>query len=359
MTDTIQYLPGWHVKRSADGGLKDCSLIIATYKRPQELLTLLEVLLQLPDVPEEVVVVDGDAPEEHEKQFYHFLKDQKLPFDFTYVKSPKGLTRQRNVGIDISSHAYVFFLDDDCLPQPGYFLETQKVFLADSAGKVGGVCGLNINEVDRRVARQWRIQVALGLVPPDHPKIYRGLWNTAPLSTIKPFTGIRPVDILNGNAMAFRREVLNENRFSKFFHGYSFGEDLEISLRIGRKWEVLWCGDARVVHNKATGGRPPSFHKGKMDFRNLYFIRNRYATTGDVKDILRFWMNLPFLMVMDLAWFVARPWRPEPFLHALGLAWSSLDCLISPPAFEEPPAMREYGIRLEPLNKKVIIARNP
>lgn len=352
MTDTIQYLPGWHLKRSMEGGLKDCSLIIATYKRPQELLTLLEVLVRLADAPEEVVVVDGEPPEDHGSRFYNFLKNQKLPFDFIYVKSPKGLTRQRNVGIDISSHAYVYFLDDDCLPEPGYFLETKQVFEEDSSGQVGAVCGLNINEVDRPVVRRWRLQVALGLVSNDEPKTFQSSGISVPISTIQPFWGVRQVDILNGNAMAFRRQVLTENRFSAFFHGYSMGEDKEISLRIRRKWQVLWCGDARVVHNHAPGGRPPSFHKGSMDFRNQYFIRNRYAKPGDLKGLVQFWMNLPFLIMMDLAWFAVRPWRPEFFLHALGLAWSSMVCLISPPAFDEPQARREYGIRLELLSGK-------
>lgn len=352
MSDTIQYLAGWRLDRTMEGGLKDCGLIIATYQRPQELLTLLEVLIGLPDAPVEVVVVDGDAPEDHESRFYKYLKNQQLPFDFIYVKSPKGLTRQRNVGIDISSQAYVFFLDDDCLPQPGYFAETHKVFLNDTTEQVGAVCGLNINEIDRPMVRRWRLRLALGLVSGEEPKIYQASGTSVPISTIKPFTGVRQVDILNGNAMAFRRNVLHENRFSAFFHGYSWGEDLEISLRVRRKWQILWCGDARVVHNHAAGGRPASFSKGVMEVRNRSFIRNRYAKPGDLKGTAKFWMDMAFLMTMDLAWFVSRPWRPQFFLHAMGLAWGNMVCLIVPPAFEEPPASPQYGLRLETLMEK-------
>ena len=347
MSESIQSLPGWCLSCSIDGGLKDCSLIIATYSRPQELLLLLEVLIGLPDPPAEVVVVDGDPPDDHELRFYSFLKDYRLPFNFIYVKSPKGLTRQRNVGIDISSQAYVFFLDDDCLPQPGYFQETQKVFLEDTAEKVGAICGLNINEIDRPLVRRWRLRLALGLVSRNEPKIYQASGTSIPINSIKPFVGVRQVDILNGNAMAFRRTVLNENRFSAFFHGYSWGEDLEISLRVRRKWQILWCGDARVVHNHAAGGRPPSFAKGVMEVRNRYFIRNRYSKPSDMQGLVKFWLDMAFLITMDLAWFVCRPWRPHFFLHAVGLAWGNVVGLIAPPTFEEPPAGRQYEIRLD------------
>ena len=114
MDSGLQCLPGWRMKCSATGALEDCSLIVPTYQRPREVISLLQTIMGLPDAPAEVVVVDGSPGKDAEAALSGWAKPRSLPFDLIYVRSPAGLTRQRNVGIDISSGEYVYFLDDDC-----------------------------------------------------------------------------------------------------------------------------------------------------------------------------------------------------------------------------------------------------
>jgi len=122
MSATLQRLTGWRKESANPDSLQDCGLIIPTLKRPREIVELLTLLTNLPDAPGEVLVIDG-SPENSVEAAVEKFAAQDLRFDLVYVKSPAGLTRQRNVGLDACSRDFIFFLDDDCLPLHGYFRE--------------------------------------------------------------------------------------------------------------------------------------------------------------------------------------------------------------------------------------------
>src|SRR5947209_16850061 len=134
---TLKRLSGWRRAATQPGALDDCALIVPTYRRPREMVRLLDTLAGLPDFPGEVLVVGGSPDLEVEQTILAWAAKRSLPFELVWVKSPAGLTRQRNVGIDACSREFIFFLDDDCLPEPGYFRLIRQVFLGDTAGAVG------------------------------------------------------------------------------------------------------------------------------------------------------------------------------------------------------------------------------
>jgi GT2 family glycosyltransferase len=337
-------LRGWRLPRALPGALADCSLVVPTYQRPEDLTTLLEALAALADPPAEMVIVDGTPGTHVEAAITAWARGRQLRFDLVYASSPKGLTRQRNVGIDLSSHPYVFFLDDDAVPLAGYFTGIRRVFAEDREHRVGAVGGAIVNQINRAIPRRWRLRLALGLVPRVEPGTYHHSGTSTPRGLQKPFTGTKPVDVLPGCAFAFRREVLEQERFSEFFDGYSQGEDLEMSLRVGRRWKVISSGDARVIHKPAAGGRPGSFAKGRMEVRNRFFIWKRYSSNAPLVDRARFWSDLLFLFVMDAVWFCARPWRLRVLAHGFGILCAAAECLVSPPRYEQPPARRTYEL---------------
>lgn len=335
-------LSGWRADAPARGGLERCTLVVATYNRHAEVFRLLESLLTIPDAPGEVVIVDGHPSRTLGEELSEWLEGRPVPFDCVYVESPPGLTRQRNVGVDVSTRPYVFFLDDDAVPLAGYFRETARVFDEDSEHRIGGIAGCVINEMERPLAGRWRLRFALGIVPRIEPMIYYPSGTHVPRSILKPFSGVRRVDVMPGCAWTFRREVFDTERFSCFFEGYSQGEDLEMSLRVGRNWAVVCCGDARMLHLPASHGRPVSYTRGVMEMRNRYFIWKRHTPRPARRYVLSFWADTALLVAMDLAWFCARPWKVQPLGHALGTAREMLRCLRHPPRFQEPPARREY-----------------
>ena len=342
----VERIEGWRVRPRRAGGLEDCTLVVATFRRPQEMRSLLTRLTELPDAPGEVVIVDGSPDRETENEVVRWLAGAKLQFDLLYVASAPGLTRQRNVGVDTSTRDFVYFLDDDCLPAPGYFRSMRQVFLEDPEKKVVAVCGTIINNMSQPVSARWRGRVMLGIIPRCESGTYFPAGVSVPHSFLSPFRGVRKVDFIPGGASAYRRSVFARHRFSGFFSGYAQGEDLEMSLRIGRDGILLWSGDAHVEHLPAESGRPGLFAKGRMEIRNRYFIWRRHAPKASVADRLRFWLDVAYVLSYDLVGLVFKRERVRKASHALGIGKGAIDCLISPPKYEEPPAGREYDVVL-------------
>jgi GT2 family glycosyltransferase len=338
-------LPGWRIEGTFKTTLADCSLIIATYQRPDEISDLVDRIDSLPHKPFEVIVVDGSPGRETEERLLDWTSHVKASFNFIYARCPAGLTRQRNAGIDLSIGKYVFFLDDDCFPQGSYFKEIRRVFVEDATGRVGAVSGLIINEMHTPVSLRWRIRLALRMVPRIDPGIYHPSGTSLPSNLISPFSGLRTIDTLSGCAMTFRRSVFDQHRFSEFFCGYSQGEDLEMSLRIRGQWTVLWCGDAHAVHCHAPGGRPPSFSKGVMEVRNRHFIWKRHCPDASQIDRFRFWFDMIFLVAVDLLCFCRRPRQTYHLSHARGLVRGILSSLFVRSPYEEPISGTRYWLR--------------
>lgn len=357
-TDSRRSLTGWR-KPSGEraGRLSDSTLIVPTYRRANEIIALMKALSTQEELPAEVVVVDGTPDDSVQDRLREFASTRSLPFDLLYVKSPSGLTRQRNVGIDASRGEYVFFLDDDCIPRPGYFRTIRQVFEDDRDGRIGAVCGTILNEIDRPLSLRWRLRLALGLAPRyGRPGTYYPTATSVPLALAKPFSGVRDVDMLPGCTMAFRRTVLETTRFSAFFYGYAQGEDLEMSMRVRQGWRLVWSGDAHVEHHHAPGGRPNWFEKGRMEIRNRYFIWQRYTPNPSLRCRLQLWADFAYIFCYDFAGFVAHPVQPGHLALAFGVARGCLECLFQPPRHEESRARCEYEVRvcdLDPMTNPV------
>src|SRR3970040_632659 len=120
------------------------SLIICSYMRPQALLQLLQSVQLQTVYPDEILIIDGSSNKETEavisenkfRNLHYFLVPEKC----------RGLTKQRNFGLDKIDHASTVaaFLDDDTELTSNYFEELIKTF-ADNQ-EISGVGGVAINE---------------------------------------------------------------------------------------------------------------------------------------------------------------------------------------------------------------------
>lgn len=339
----LQSLPGWRHERTKPGAIEKCSLIVATYHRPSEVMKLVNHLLTLAAPPDEVIIVDGSPDLALGDQLRQWASGELLPFTLIYAESSAGLTRQRNAGLDLSTGRYLFWLDDDAIPLKGYFSTICKVL--EQEPSIGAVAGCIINEINRPLLARFKVRFALGLIPRMQPMMYFPTAMCIPRCALKPFHGIKMMDVFPGGAVAIRRQVFDHERFSEFFQGYSQGEDFEMSLRIRRRWKVACAGDAHVVHNPATGGRPPRFAKGMMEVVNRHFIWTRYTPKPSLRIRLLFWADVQVLIAADLAAFATRPWRLSSLCHAAGLAIGAMRCMIRPPSYEEPPVRRQFALQ--------------
>jgi GT2 family glycosyltransferase len=248
--------------------------------------------------------------------------------------------------VDISHGDLVYFLDDDCIPRPGYFRTVRDVFDKDDAQLVGGVSGTFTNEMGASLTLRWRLKLSLRIVPNVEPGTYCMTATSPPRSLQAPFTGSKRVDVLSGAAMTYRRSALVRERFSAFFNGYSQGEDLEMSRRIARDWELRWAGDALVHHNYAPSGRPPKLKHGYMTAVNRFFIFRRHSVEATAADVGRLWVDILFSVFYDLAGFLIRPWQPWRLAYAMGGFGGVVSSVLTPPTFVEPAARKEYVLSL-------------
>lgn len=86
------------------------SLIVGTIGRAQELQRLLSSIASQSLKSVELIIVDQNADDRVQK----LIEDWKPSLRCVHIRSPKGLSRARNLGITLASGCIVGFPDDDC-----------------------------------------------------------------------------------------------------------------------------------------------------------------------------------------------------------------------------------------------------
>jgi glycosyltransferase involved in cell wall biosynthesis len=125
------------------------SLIVATVGRTQELNRLLESIAVQSLTSLELIIVDQNA-DDRVKQL---LEDSAHSFLRIHVRSPRGLSRARNVGINLASGRILCFPDDDCW-YPGDLLP-QVVQWFDQHQDYHFLCCTAQDGRGREVASRW------------------------------------------------------------------------------------------------------------------------------------------------------------------------------------------------------------
>jgi GT2 family glycosyltransferase len=86
-----------------------------------------------------------------------------------------------------------------------------------------------------------------------------------------------PVEWLNATCVVYRREALPDPVFSPFFQGYSFMEDVALSLTVARGgWKLANARTARIFHDSQTGDHKKSFYAlARMSLVNRHHVMTR------------------------------------------------------------------------------------
>lgn len=114
------------------------SIIIAVYRRKDEITALLESLSLQTDPDFEVVVVDDGSPEPLEPTVA--LYDTKLNIRYFYKKN-SGPGKSRNYGMARASGNYFIFLDSDTTAPADYIATVRSALIKDYRDSYGGPDG--------------------------------------------------------------------------------------------------------------------------------------------------------------------------------------------------------------------------
>jgi cellulose synthase/poly-beta-1,6-N-acetylglucosamine synthase-like glycosyltransferase len=245
-------------------GVPSVAVVVPTYRRPEALARCLDGVQAQTDPPDDVVAVcrQDDAP------------------TLAVVAAHPG--RARVVGVEVAGQYaalgagvaavqtdVVAFTDDDAVPHDDWVARIRQHFAADPG--LGGLGGRDVVAGDDRVPATGPVvgQVqATGRVVGNH-HLGRG--------------PIRPVDVLKGANMAFRREALADAFDAPLVgDGAQVHNDLTISLAVAAAgWELRYDPAVLVDHHpadRASGvAREPTPEQAYESARNQTAAFRRYA----------------------------------------------------------------------------------
>jgi hypothetical protein len=96
------------------------------------------------------------------------------------------------------------------------------------------------------------------------------------------------VDWLNLGCTIYRREALPDPPFDSVFAGYSLMEDLALSLRVGRRWNLANARMARIVHDSQPGPHKADIAAmAAMELVNRHYVMTEILGKRRCLDYLR------------------------------------------------------------------------
>ena len=273
------------------------SVVTPTFLRPAETLGLLENLAQQTLLPFELILVDGAPPEESATENAVKRVINGFPFEIRYLRKTGGTAIQRNAGIDLATGDFVALIDDDVRLKNNFLRAIIEVFSSGTTEKVGGIVGYRTGgHFTLETSERWKWYKRLKLLTTFEPGRYD--YNCGyPINNYlqPPFEGVRPVDFMTTACAVWRREVFAEGlRFHPFFQDYGVLEDAHFSLRAGRRWELLQCGEALCEELNSPNGRVNRRRIGYKCVVNYYFVFQDIASPLSLAQKLRFWKYQSF-----------------------------------------------------------------
>ena len=259
--------------------------------RANALLNLLNSVKDQTVYPNEILIIDGSLNEETKialqnntfANLNYFLVDTK----------DKGLTRQRNFGIDKVAEwsEIVCFLDDDTVLDTHYFAELLKAYqLYPDALGVGGYINnecqwekvaenyaANSNEFyydgwKRKEGSRFVLRKRLGLDSDKPPCFMPEFSHGRSVSFLPPSGKTYEAEQLMGGVSSFKKSVFDTIRFSTYFEGYSLYEDADFTLRLSIIGKLYLNTNATLGHFHDDSGRPNQYLYGKMVVRNGWYV---------------------------------------------------------------------------------------
>lgn len=215
-------------------------------------------------MPDELIVVDA-SDNGYTKELIE-QRGNQLPFDCTYTHTASGLTRQRNIGIGLSRGRYLFFFDDDVILATEYIRTVCDTFSHHGEEQLGGITGkiTNICKDSSIWDRAFKVIFFLS----DFGK---GRVKLSGFPSLRIGDEPSNVEILSGCNMAYPRGVFSQFLFDERLTGYSYMEDIDLSLRIGRQYPLFYQPKAQLEHF------PTSYKTyGSRTLRRMMIQNHRY-----------------------------------------------------------------------------------
>lgn len=260
------------------------AVIVASIRRSEEIGHLLTHLARQSQAPCAIILSvegPGDLP-------------PNLPGDAEIVMGPKGLTRQRNRGLEraLPVSDVVAFFDDDYIPADDAIAEISRLFLEHP--DIVGATGLVLRD-----------GVKHGGISYDEAVAALCAHGSATVTPAEPI----PTAELYGCNMAFRSAAVGVLRFDETLPLYGWQEDVDFTGQMMRLGRTVRTTAFTGVHRGVNKGRSRGIALGYSQMVNpTYLVRK--GTMRPTKAVC--------LMAKNFLANHVRLIRPEPFIDRAG-----------------------------------------
>ncbi|MGB9980276.1 glycosyltransferase family 2 protein [Methanobacterium sp.] len=273
------------------------SMIIPTRGRVSYLKRCIESIENQTEFPYELIVI----LHEHDIDSKEFIKNISTKLNIKYIETNGGNCKSRNVGIDYSSGDILAFIDDDDILEENYIKNLSMIFKENKINVVAGYTfdigvlitpwymskdeleyiynrrdnkfyQLIIEEISKRSLG--KIKLDLKYIKGKKLKVYGLLKNIRDLFksmiiqewpikgkilpsgyrsafyNITELKELKKIEWVAGNNFAVRKNIIDKFRFNEKMEllPYALCEDLELSARIGKEYEIFSSPDILVFH---------------------------------------------------------------------------------------------------------------
>lgn len=239
------------------------TVLIPTYRRPQDLERCLTALQQQIRPADEVLITVRDIDAET-WTFLATFDPHALPLKVLTINVP-GVVAAINLGFESASGDIISVTDDDAAPHPDWLQRIEAHFLADES--LGGLGGRDWTYVNSQLQAATTHPGASNLVG-------RVLWFGRTIGNHHIGAGApREVDILKGVNMSFRKVALAKLRCDERMKGTGAQVNFEIALSLSVKrngWKLIYDSAVAVDHYPAQ-----RFDEDQRDTFNAIAWTNR------------------------------------------------------------------------------------
>ena len=251
------------------------SVIIPTHDRPGPLRLVVEALARQSHKPNELIIVN-DGAGEIDDDLPAILARAGIDLKVLRRAEPSSAA-SRNAGLTIARGDIVACFDDDMLLDVDLLKNLSDLYRLDSAGVVAGITLAYRDEPETWQGMVWEaIAGALGRMrwaPRRQRCRYVRLDN-------RLAGKLEPAARLSSGAMSLRGQVARGARFDEQLTGYAFGEDRDLSYRLGRELALFRTRQVWIRHAPAPGGRGSMFQRGQAYVDNSLRIAARGVEGG-------------------------------------------------------------------------------
>jgi hypothetical protein len=256
-------------------------IVIPTRNRIVELTNTLNFLESNKFFFNKIVIVDSSNSEIKNK-----IKKivRKYNVNIKVIDSEASTCIQRNVGFKfIQNNKYIMFLDDDNIFFPNAFYK-MKDFLKNNKDFFG-VAFNQVYKERKNILDTFKknyIIDKLGIYNLDNGEIAASGWQSRFIN----FKNNKIVQWLPTRAVIYKSKAVKNLRFDKKLGVYGYLEDLDFSLQLKKKGNLMVCSDAKYTHDQSI--IRPGFQFGKKELRNRYYIVKKHKLNKNLFFVATF-----------------------------------------------------------------------